>query len=351
MDAGMTALNPGGDARRVRLSVVIGGKDVTSSVSPDLLAFELTDHAHGKADDLRLTLRDTDGTWSGPWRPAKGLRISASILCLDWTGPGQRLGLNFGAFAIDEVEFEGPPDLVQIKAVSASTATALRQESRTQAWESTSLRVVAGEIAKRHGLKLYYDGADVPFARMDQREESDLGFLKRLCEERGVNLKVHDGRLALFGAQAHDAKAAALTVTKRGGGLPALKWNFKSKSGAMYKACEVSWLDPETRELRTHTYAPKGQAPSEQLLRINRRVESWAEAERLARAELRKRNKGEYEARLDCLGHPGLVAGIVINACGFGAFDGRYFVEQATHRVDGSGGYTTSVQARAALSY
>lgn len=347
----MSDLISGSNARRVRLSVVIGGKDVTSSVSPDLLAFELTDHAHGKADDLRLTLRDTDGKWSGPWRPTKGLRISASILCLDWTGPGQRLGLNFGAFAIDEVEFEGPPDLVQIKAVSASTATALRQESRTQAWESTSLRVVAGEIAKRHGLKLLYDGADLPFTRTDQREESDLCFLKRLCEERGVNLKVHDGRLVLFSAQSHDSKSAALTVTKRGGGLPALKWNFKSKSGATYKACEVSWLDPETRELRTHTYAPQGQAPSEQLLRINRRVESMAEAQRLAQAELRKCNKGEYEAKLDCIGHPGLVAGIVVAASGFGRFDGRYFVEEAVHKVDGSGGYVTSIKGRAALSY
>ncbi len=347
----MSGLISGGDARRVRLAVVIGGKDVTSSVSPDLLAFELTDHAHGKADDLRLTLRDTDGRWSGPWRPAKGLPISASILCRDWTGQKKHLGRNFGAFAIDEVEFGGPPDQVRIKAVSASTATALRQETRTQAWESTSLRVVAGEIAKRHGLTLFYDGADVAFSRTDQREESDLGFLKRLCEERGVNLKVHDGRLVLFGAQAHDAKSAALAVTKRGGSLPALTWSFKSKSDTIYKACEVSWLDPETRELRTHTYAPQGQAPSAQLLRVNRRVESLAEAERLARAMLRKHNKGEYEARLDCLGHPGLAAGIVIAASGFGNFDGRYFIDEAVHRVDGSGGYTTSVKGHAALSY
>lgn len=347
----MDVLTSGNDARRVRLTVRIGGKDVTGSVCPDLLSFEMTDHAHGKADDLRLTLRDTDGRWSGPWRPAKGVSVSASILCLDWTGPGKRLGLNFGAFAVDDVDFSGPPDQVQIKAVSASTATALRQESRTQAWESASLRVVADEIAKRHKLKLFYDGEDYPFARQDQREEPDLAFLKRLCEERGVNLKVHDGRLVLFGAQAHDAKSAALTVSKRGGSLPALKWNFKSVSGSTYKACEVSWMDPETRELRTHTYAPAGQAPSEQLLRVNRRVESQAEAMQLAQAELRKHNKGEYEGKLETMGHPGLVAGIVVAASGFGAFDGRYFVEEAGHRVDGSGGYTSSVKIRSALVY
>jgi phage protein D len=344
-------LNSGSYARRVRLSVTIGGRDVTDAVSPDLLSFEVTDHAHGKADDLRLSLRDTNGRWSGAWLPAKGTPVSASILCLDWTGPGKRLGLNFGRFAVDEAEFGGPPDQLQIKAVSASTATAIRQEARTRAWESASLRVVAGDIASRHKLKLYYDGEDYPFSRQDQREESDLAFLKRLCEERGVNLKVHDGRLVLFGAQAYDAKSAVLTVTKHGGNLPALKWGFKSVSGKTFKACEVAWLDPETRDLRTYTFAPHGQPPSEQLLRINRRVESQAEAMQLAQAELRKHNKGEFEGTLDTMGHPGLVAGIVIAASGFGKFDGRYFVEEAGHSIDGKSAYTSRVKIRSALSY
>ncbi len=341
-----------GLARRVQLSVVIGGRDVSSSVAPDLISFELTDHAQGKADDLRLTLRDTGGRWSGSWRPSKGLPISASIRCMNWLADGRDLGVSFGGFAVDEVEFGGPPDVVEIKAVSASTATSLRQEARTRAWESASLRVVAQDIAKRHKLKLFYDGEEHSFGRLDQREESDLAFLNRLCGERGMNLKVHDGRLVLFGAQEYDAKNAVYTITKSGGGgVPATKWNFKSVGSGTYKACEVAWLDPETRENRTYTFAPSGTPPSEQILRINRRIESLAEAETLAKAELRKRNKGEYEARLTCMGHPGLAAGIVVAVSGFGAFSGRYFVEEAQHRVDASGGYTTAIKARTALGY
>ncbi len=348
----MDALKTVGLARRVELSVTIGGHDVSGSVAPDLLGFDLTDHAQGKADDLRLILRDTDGRWSGPWRPAKGLAIAASIRCVNWLRDGRDLGASFGAFAVDEVEFGGPPDVVEIKAVSASTATSLRQEARTRAWEAASLRLVAQDIARRHKLKLFYDGEDHRFGRVDQREESDLAFLHRLCGERGVNLKVHDGKLVLFGAQEYDAKSAVHTITRSGGaGIPATKWTFKSVGSGTFKACEVAWLDPETRENRTYTFAPSGTPPSEQILRINRRIESLAEAETLAKAELRKRNKGEYEARLTCMGHPGLAAGIVVEVAGFRAFSGRYVVEEAQHRVDASGGYTTAIKARTALGY
>lgn len=287
----MAQLSTPQDARRALPLVSIAGRDVTDALAPWLLGLEYSDHAHGKADEVRLTLHDRDGRWRDAWWPGKGTAVAASIRCLDWTGPGAHLTLRCGSFTVDEVEIAGPPDKIAIKAVSASTSTSLREEAHTQAWENTSLRAVAGDIAGRGGLSLSWDGPEHAFTRLDQREESDLAFLQRACEERGLNLKIHDGKLVAFSGRSADARTPSLTISRAGDLFSPSSWSFTCKSQTTFKACEVAWLDPETRELRTWTYAPEGDAPSEQLLRLNQRVESQADAERLAQAELRKRNK------------------------------------------------------------
>ena len=251
-------------SRRVALSVSIGGHDATSFLWPYLLSFSYTDNATGKADSLRIELQDRDGKWNGAgglcpprhgglnggrstpedlvvWVPGKGTGVTASLNCLNWFGPGKHAGLNCGAFKVDEVECSGVPDKVSLKAVSASLNSGLRETARTKAWEGYNLRGVAEEVAERHGLTLLYDAPEHGFARQDQREESDLAFLTRLAGARGVNLKVHDGKLALYGAREADSRPGVLTIPKTGGQFSPKSYSFKEKSqGTAFTGCEVS---------------------------------------------------------------------------------------------------------------
>ena len=182
--------------------------------APSLLSATYTDNAAGKADEVRLDLHDRDGKWLGEWAPKKGTEVSMRILCTDWFGPGQDASLNCGSFKVDEVEYSGPPTKVSIKAVSAALTDGLRETKKTQAGEGYSLRAVAGEIAQRNGLELLYNADAFPFNRQDQREESDLPFLQRLASARGVNVKVHDGRLVCEAAKRGDARAAAVAISR-----------------------------------------------------------------------------------------------------------------------------------------
>lgn len=214
-------------ARRVRLAVTIGGHDATDALAPSLLSATYTDNAAGKADEVRLDLHDRDGKWLGEWAPKKGTEVSMRILCTDWFGPGQDASLNCGSFKVDEVEYSGPPTKVSIKAVSAALTDGLRETKKTQAWEGYSLQAVAGEIAQRNGLELLYNADAFPFNRQDQREESDLPFLQRLASARGVNVKVHDGRLVCEAAKRGDARAAAVAISRTGGQFSPSRWSFK----------------------------------------------------------------------------------------------------------------------------
>ena len=84
---------------------------------------------------------------------------------------------------------------------------------------------------------------------------------------------------------------------------------------------------------------------SGQEYRVRKRVTSKAEAERLAKATLRKVNLRSVTGSLTVIGDPSLLAGCVIACEGFGSFDGNFIIESSSHDV-GGGGYTTSLQLR-----
>ena len=342
-------------ARRAVLSVSIGGHDATSFLDPYLTSFVYTDQAEGKSDELQLELHDRDGRWRGGRLPSKGTKITARIRCLNWWGAGQNLALNCGSFTCDEVSCSGPPDTVKIKAVSASLSGPLRETVRTQGWEAFTLRGVAEDIAARNGLSLHYDADACSFERQDQRNESDLGFLQRLAEDRGVFVKVREDRLILYSAEKADARGAALGFQRSGDGYGVVsEYDFKEKSeGTAFRACVVEYHDPATRELRTYTYNPSGAALTEETtakaLDLDSRVESEAAALALAKNRLRSANQGECTGGFTVMGHPGLVAGLTVGMSGFGKFDGKYFVTKAVHSLGGK--YTTKAEIRRTLGY
>lgn len=341
-------------ARRVSLQVTIGGHDATSYLEPYVTSFEFTDSAEGKSDELTIEMHDRDDKWISGWLPKKGTVMTARILCLNWLGPGQNMQLACGSFTCDEPSLSGPPTKVSIKGVSASLAGPLRDTSRTQAWEGFSLQGVATEMASRNNLSLYYDAEAHAFERHDQRNESDLAFLQRLSERNGVNLKVRDDKLIMYSAEKADARPATLTVYRKGGGdFTALAYDFKDASeGTAYTACTVEYHDPATRELRSYTFSPNGQATEEKtkkVLVLDGRVESEADAMKLAQNSMRGGNQGETTGSFEIKGYPGLMAGMTVNMSGFGMFSGKYFVTKATHSV--GSGYTTKAEIRKVLGY
>jgi phage protein D len=342
-------------ARRVSLEVNIGGHDATSFFEPYLTSFEYTDHAEGKSDEISIELHDRDGKWIGGWLPSKGTGITAAVRCLNWWGPGQNLSLNCGKGTCDEVSVSGPPGKVSIKAVSASLSGPLRETTRTRGWENFTLQGVAGDIASSNGLSLYYDADPHRFERQDQRGESDLGFIRRLAESKGVSVKVRDDRLILFSAKDADARPAPLSFARTGEGYGVVsEYEFKRKSeGTSYAACVVDYKDPATGEMLSYTYNPTGVVMTEKntgkVLDLDKRVESEADARALAQNKLRGANKSECEGSFTVMGHPGLVAGMTVSMTGFGVFDGKYFVKKTTHSVGDK--YTTKAEIRMVLGY
>lgn len=331
-------------ARRVQLSVTINGHNVTDALSPYLKDFSFKDNAKDKADEIQLTLMDRDGRWQSEWFIEQGSEITASLICLDWYTHGEDIELPMGRFTVDEVEFAGPPASCSVKAVSAAKTSAISEEAHTKGWETYTLEGIAKEIANRHGYKLLYDAPPIPFSRIDQREASDLSFLHTLASQYGVNLKVHDGQIILYGAKEWDAKSPCFTITPRAEKYTPASWSFKKSAKGTAKQARFQYQNPKTGESLQAETPVRKTPPNGQTLTLSQRAENSAQAISISESALRKVNEGEQTANMEWMGFPALAAGITLTCAGFGKFDGTYFVESVEHRV--GQGYTTSAELR-----
>lgn len=367
---------------RLRLLFMASGKDVSQDIMPDLLSFSFSERESGESDEIAITLKDETGKWADSWKPDGGEVIDAYLSSGD-VGSVFANELHCGRFYADSLSVRGSPRTFDLRAVSTPLNRPLRRKAVTKAWESMTLQGIAQEIATDQQLQLFFDVSEDPhYDRRDQKEESNLAFLKRLCEDEGFSIKVTDEKIVIFDQHHYESKQPIKAFIL--GESDILSWSFDSQQSETYKTCVVAWrdikkkssgsaggydftkssgstgqdVDKDLQELQTPDYrAQKNPAvnyfsytdpnadPNGQEYRVHKRVTSKSDAERLAKATLRKLNLRRVTGSMTVVGDPSLLSGSVISCQGFGSFDGNFIIESTTHDV-GGGGYTTSLQLR-----
>ncbi len=335
--------------RRAIVSLMYEGKDISGDIGPNLLSFTFTDKsgARGEADDLQVVVSDRDRLWQDAWCPQRGHTMRAGILCTDWFEPGDCLELPCGSFQVDEVEFEaGETDQITIKGVPSAVKSSITGQKKTRAWNSASLQQIAADIAAEAGLSLLYRGEAISLQRVEQRQEPDLAFLHRVGGEYGCRVKVRADNLVIYSGSAADGLEGIVLGRSAASGF-----RGKIVTAEVYSSCTVSFTDPASGKLLQYTYTPDDAPKTGKALTINKRVESAEAARRMARAALREKNAGQLTGEWEGMGDPRLRAGGAISLQGYGKWDARYSIREATHTVSGDGGYTTSISLESALEY
>lgn len=361
-----------GYARRAYPKVIYNKVDISEALKPYLKSVEYTDMLTGQADDLQLTLEDRDGLWLEAWFPDKGATLTASILTQYWTAPTDaEKELPLGLFEIDEIECSAIPSETKIKAVSVPNNTTLRGEGRTRSWEGYTIQKIAQDIANNAGMQLNFSSKDNPtLERVEQTEQSDLAFLDKLCQDNGLSLKVTDNQIVIFDMADMEATEPSLIFvrpTMKGldtsvsidvnsndmnseSTLKRLKptsWRFTSSVRDVYKSCTVEHSQGKKKAKISATFTDPNKTEGKILL-VKKDVKSVEEAKRMARKELREKNKDEVTGSITCMGDTDLSAGLTVTVKGFGKFDGKYILSQVKHSL--GSGYTCSVDLRRCLN-
>ena len=345
-------MSSGNQARRTSVDVVFDGVNITKSIRPYLLGLTYTDCEEGQADDLQLRLQDRGGLWREKWLAAmlegavksRPMKIRAAIVREKWTGNGLEQRLDCGSFELDAAELSGPELVLVVKATALPFSGQIRQTKKTRSWENYRLSGIAREMAKNAGLGLLYEAKNDPkFDRQEQRKQSDIDFLSRLCRDAGLSLKATDGMLVVFDQAVYEKKPPVKTI-RRGGGYASFRLS-SGTAGTKYASCRVRYQGVEGVAY-ADDYVPEEK--NNQQLEVTARVSSQGEAQALAANRLRMHNKFSKTASFTFPGDPVLLAGNTVQLAGWGVFDGKYMISQAVHTVDG-GGYVTKINLRRCL--
>jgi phage protein D len=331
--------------RKAKLELLYRGVDLGGYCT----GFEYTDNAHGTIDELRVTLEDRERRWQGGWMPKKSEEISASIQCFDWFKPGENRRLDCGKFTIDELRLTGPPNVVELTAVSSRVNRSARIQKKCKGHEEKTLSEIAAEVAASAGLKLVWQASDQFYFRVDQKDESDLAFLKRLALDEGNSIKIVDQKLLVYEGKKYDDHGPHGNLVE---GTEWIKvYSFNSKSHDLYRACVVTYWHPDLKKELESEFAPPGAPQTGEVLRINTQVKDIAEAHKKAISALRRKNREETTAEITCVGDPRRRATQTLMVGGFGFYDGKYYIDQVLHSLDDDGAYDTIITLRKVLDY
>ncbi len=312
------------------LYVELNNADITTHITPFLITFRYIDNdglQKQESDDVEIELHDPEGFFrENP--PARGSSLKVKFGYID-------KARNAGVFFIDSYTYSvsRDGDRFTIKALAKDVKSSYRT-IKTTAFENKTLKQIAEEIANRHGYKLHFKGEDISFTRLTQNQKRDLEFLSELCRLYGKTCKVSNKTLVIIDPE---EPAGIYKLTRE----HIISANFEVSS--LYEqTAEVNYLDPNKKETTQDKKQSKVKASGD-TQKLNIRVENKKQAETIAKKQAMLNSMKELQARIECVGIPGLHAGGWLTIEGFGRFDREYYIQTATHIITREG-YTTELE-------
>lgn len=323
--------------RTPQWSIVYQGVNIGGEIAAMVRRVVYVDRLADASGEIEIEVEDREQRWQGPWYPALGDVMSVMI---GYTGePLQPCG----DFELDDLELVGPPDVFRMRALAVWVTPAWRT-ANSVAYENQTLLGIAGAIATRHGLALVSapEVEDVAFARVTQDHETDLAFLKRLAREHGYDFTVRGATMVFFAIAALEAAPPAVTIVR----ADVERFDFRNRTRKTYGAAQVTYFDPASKQLISASASAAAPVAAGDTLKIVTRCENAAQATLKAGAALHRHDMLAVTASLVMPGAPALAAGGAVLLSGWGALDGDYLIELASHEMSRARGYTTAIAAR-----
>jgi len=227
-----------------------------------------TDNAEGEADSLRITFTDF-GLWS-KWQPKFGDVIEV-----------KKDGYTTGKMYIDEI--------IDTDTFFFLNSRSLPPNSRTntsKTWENVRFTKIASDLAENSGLTLEtYGITDYEYLRFDQKQESNMTTLNRLCLLEGYCLKITNSKAVIYNEKVFENAIPTLSITSN-------NFSYTSRDIGRSKVI-VKWFDGDLIQGSCEDALINAEIET-----VTTPVYSVAQAERWSKGILRQHNKKRFTGQI-----------------------------------------------------
>lgn len=323
------------EPRKASLAVSYRGSAFDAKIAAHVSAFQYVDAASGQSDSISLTIENIDKKWLNEWMPVKGDKIKATIKTKNWNKEKETINFKCGTFVIDEVTFSGRPLLCNISALSAPADGGFKAEAKSRQWQDTTLKKIAEQAAAEGKLTLVYEADDIKIKKLEQSNESDSSFIKKLCDDYGLLMKIYNSKLVILDEKKYEKKDPVAAIHEK----DMLSWTYNTTIDGTYTGCELSYTNADGKTTKANV------GTSERLLRITSSVKAYdkKDAELKAAAALNRANNQMYTMSVSILANTAIIATSTVRIKGLGKANGKYYVEKVTHNLNG---YIMKLQLR-----
>jgi len=234
------------------------------------------------------------------------------------------------------------------------------KSSRT--WKDARDSDAVQEIASFHNLKANIERTEEQHKQIEQNQESDFEFIKKLADRNHFEVYVDSDGILHF-AKPNDRKDAVVTLSY-GAGLLSFKpeanlagqisavevygWdtNRGEKIIGKARAGQESGFDAKGKSAGQYFDALASSSKRQPVLRLRQPVFTQAEANSRAKAALNERAKQFLTGEAETIGLPEIRPDRNVALDNLGVpFSKTYYVQQATHKAD-AGGYRTRFKVK-----
>jgi len=329
--------------KKPEFTVELNGEDITEKVE----RIQFRDKIHGSSSDLSIDVNDWNFEWLSNAKPEKGDSVSVvfSYEFIDEVLPAK-------FFEVDEIEVAVSPDTILINCQQTPLSKSLR-EKRNEKYEDTTLRAIAEKIASRNDLKIVGKIDNISLKVVNQNDQTDLAFLKKIADDWGQIVKVDRNQQALVSNSWEDLEKAppGFDVNRS---ILSTNVRLTDSMAQAYDKARVKYRDADKKETIEQTVDAselpgQGETNSNKpdTLEINSKVENEEQARIKAKEALRRKNKEAITGKIETEGNWVYRAGANFRLLDFGPrFNGIWQLDEPRHTVSKSKGWRVSSNIR-----